>query len=344
MNVLVAGATGVLGRRLTATLTADGHTVYGLVRDDRGARQIESAGGTPCEGDVLEPETLADAVDGLDLDTVVHAATAIPSPDDGADAWKQNDRVRVEGAKNLLAATDEHDIQQVVFPSVVWVARQPDGSRFDETSPRNPTVATESAATVEDLLYSAGQDSGFNVSILRLGFLYAPDAEHTRYFGKKLLTRDLPVIGGGLLGRRDAEFSLLHADDAARALVAAIQTGRDGLWHVVDEESVTVATFLGTFAELLDAPSPRRIPGWLARPMAGKQTVQFMTSPMQTSNSKFKREFDWEPEFPTYREGLDHVVDIWFENGTLRETDANGYDWHGDSETNKSARRTVPVH
>lgn len=326
MSVFVAGATGVLGRRLTAQLDDGGHTVYGLARDEAGAATVESAGGIPRRGDVLEREALSEAVADLDIDTVVHAATAIPSPEDqGRDAWERNDRVRLDGAKNLLSVIGD-DIEQFVFPSVVWLARQPDGSAFDESSPRHPTVATESAAEVEDLLQSAGGERGFDVSILRLGFLYAHDAAHTRYFGRELLSRDLPVIGGGLLGRRDAEFSVLHADDAARALATAVEAGKDGLWHVVDEEPVTVARLLETMAEMLEAPSPRRVPGWLVRILADKQTARFMTSPMPTSNTRFTREFDWEPEYPTYREGLEQVVQRLLTDGTLRET-RDGYEW-----------------
>jgi nucleoside-diphosphate-sugar epimerase len=329
MNVFVAGATGVLGHRLTTQLAADGHTVYGLVRDEAGAATVESAGGIPCRGDVLEREALSEAVADREIDTVVHAATAIPSPEDqGRDAWEQNDRVRLDGAKNLLSVVGD-DIEQFVFPSVVWLARQPDGSAFDESSPRHPTIATESAAAVEDLLQSAGAEHGFDVSILRLGFLYAHDATHTRYFARELLSGNLPVIGGGLLGRRDAEFSVLHADDGARALATAVEAGKDGLWHVVDEEPVAVATLLERMAGMLESPSPRRVPGWLVRILADEQTARFMTSPMPTSNSKFSREFDWEPEYSTYRKGLEQVVQRWLADGTLRERDG-GYEWAGD--------------
>jgi nucleoside-diphosphate-sugar epimerase len=339
MNVFVAGATGVLGHRLVAQLAADGHTVYGLVRDEAGAGTVESAGGIPCRGDVLEREALSEAVADREIDTVVHAATAIPSPEDqSSDAWERNDRVRLDGAKNLLSVIGD-DIEQFVFPSVVWLARQPDGSAFDECSPRHPTVATESAAAVEDLLQSAGGERGFDVSVLRLGFLYAHDAAHTRYFGRELLSRDLPVIGGGLLGRRDAEFSMLHAEDAARALATVVDAGSDGLWHVVDEEPVAVATLLERMAGMLEAPSPRRVPGWLVRILADEQTVRFMTSPMPTSNVKFTREFDWEPKYPTYREGLEQVLQRWRDDGTLRETD-RGYEWESESD---SAEDTDPA-
>lgn len=202
---------------------------------------------------------------------------------------------------------------------MVWVARQPDGSQFDETAERHPDRATQSAADVEDILKSRAPSEGFDATILRCGFFYAPDARDTRLWGERLLDGDLPIVGGGLLGRQDAALSFIHADDAAAAFVSAIETEATGIYHVVDDESVTGATFFETFADLLDAPAPSRIPAWLARLFIGKVNAKGFTSPMPTTNEKAKRDLDWAPEYPTYREGLGHVVDIWRADGTLAD-------------------------
>ena len=318
MQVFIAGATGVLGRRLVDHLTDSGHEITGLVRDERGERIVERRGGTARRGDVLDPETIERAMDD-DVEVVIHAATAVPdSTKPSDDEWARNDRVRLEGATNLLAAAPA-GLRQVLFPSVVWVARQADGSRFDETADRHPDSATRSAADVEDLLAERAAEEGFDVAILRCGFFYAPDARDTRDWGERLLGGDLPVVGGGLLGRRDAELSFVHADDAASAFVAAIETEASGLYHIVDDESVTGAAFFETFADLLDASGPSRIPAWLARFFVGKINAKGFTSPMPTTNERAERELDWEPEYPTYREGLRQVVETWGADGTLAD-------------------------
>lgn len=318
MRIFIAGSTGVLGRRLVERLTDRGHDVIGLVRDAAGGALVESLGGTARRGDVLEPETLAPAMQGAD--TVIDAATALavktkPTEED----WARNDRVRVEGIRNLVAAADD-DVERILFPSIVWVARQPDGARFDEEAVRYPDRATKSAADVEDFLRDAAQTHGFDVTILRLGFLYASDAGHTRQMGDQLLSGDLPIVGGGLIGRRDAELSLLHADDAAQAFVDAIDANLTGLYHVVDDQPVTVADFFAAFAAELGAPKPRRIPGWFARFFVGKESVALLTNPFPTAADRFRRETDWEPMYPSYREGLAQIVETWERDGTLRET------------------------
>jgi len=351
MRIFIAGATGVIGRRLVERLTDRGHDVIGLVRDDDGAALVTARGGVARYGDVLDPETLAPAVAGAD--TVINAATALPVTDRPTDAdWARNDRVRVEGTRNLLAAADA-DVERFLFPSVVWVARQPDGSRFDEGADRHPDRATQSAADVEDLLHDAARTRGLDVTILRLGFLYAPDAGHTRRMAEGLLSGDLPVIGGGLLGRRDAALSLLHADDAARAFVDAVEGGptadgarRDAgggasLYHVVDDEPVTLVDFLRAFATELDAPDPRRVPAWLARLFVGKEQAALLSKPFPTDADRFRRAVGWEPAYATYREGLAQVVETWETDGTIRET-PSGYEWVGPREW-RGRRATTPT-
>ncbi|WP_440009583.1 NAD-dependent epimerase/dehydratase family protein [Halomicrococcus sp. SG-WS-1] len=318
MKVFITGATGVLGRRLVDRLTDRDHEVVGLARDEAGERIVGRRGGTARRGDVLDPETLERAMDD-DVEVAVHAATAIPDSTKPSDEeWARNDRVRFEGAKNLLDATPDR-LRQVLFPSVVWVARQPDGSWFDETADRHPDRATRSAADVEDFLQERAAGDGFDATVLRCGFFYAPDARDTHTWGERLLDGDLPVVGGGLLGRQDAELSFVHADDAAAAFVAAIETEAGGTYHVVDDEPVTGAAFFEAFADLLEAPEPGRIPAWLARFFVGKINAEGFTSPMPTTNEKAKRELDWEPEYPTYRDGLEQVVETWKADGTLAE-------------------------
>jgi nucleoside-diphosphate-sugar epimerase len=185
MQVFVAGATGVLGRRLVAEL-ADDHDVVGLVRDETGAATVEAAGGEPRRGDVLDRESVAEAAAGSDV--LVHAATKIPTdanPDD--EAWAYNDRVRRDGAANLVAAAGDVGADRVIVQSVVWVARQPDGSPFDEDADPHPDRSTRTALEAERIVEEGAED--FDPVVLRGGWFYAHDTAHTRQFGADLLAR-----------------------------------------------------------------------------------------------------------------------------------------------------------
>lgn len=324
MKVFVTGATGVLGHRLVERLADRGHRVYGLVRDETGADLVTARGGTPRQGDVLDRDSLEQAVP--DVDVLIHAATSIPTgTKPPKTAWEQNDRVRWDGIKNLVAVAGDQ-IERILFPSVVWVARQPNGESFDETADRRPDRTSRSAAAVEDYLTDTTDDKPFDVTILRCGFFYAPDSAHTRQFGQSLLSRDLPIVGRGILGQDDARLSFLHADDAARAFATAVDVEVSGVYHVVDDQPTTLAEFLTTLAEKLDAPSPRRLPAWLARYFLGTETTALLSKPMPTSNDRFHDATGWEPMYPTYHEGLTQVVSTWNNDGTLRDT-AEGTTW-----------------
>ncbi|THE63466.1 NAD-dependent epimerase/dehydratase family protein [Salinadaptatus halalkaliphilus] len=329
MDVFVAGSTGVLGRRIVAQLTDRGHDVVGLVRDDGGAALVRDRGATPRQGDVLDRSSLVDAVD--DTDVVVHAATAIPTGSKPSKSdWERNDRIRTTGTRTLLETAQQADADRFLMQSVVWVARQPDGSAFDERSTPTPDRTTRSALEAERLLERRAADSGLDTVTLRGGWFYAHDSAHTRRFGRDLLAGRMPIVGGGLLGRSDATLSTIHVDDAAAAFVAAAEGDATGLYHVVDDEPVTLAAFLRTFADCLEAASPRRLPGWLARAFVGRDTVRLLTNSMPTTNDRVRETFDWEPAVPTYEQGLERVTERWLEDGRIRET-TDGYEWVGEA-------------
>ena len=328
MRVFVAGATGVLGPRIVAECTDRGHEVVGLSRTETGDDIVRESGGQPWRGDVFDRDSLVKGADGADV--IVHAATRIPTarkPDDAA--WTKNDRVRREGAEHLVAAAASVGAERFVQQSIVWVARQPDGSPFDETAAPNPDRTTRSALDAESIVAEASERHGFDPVVLRCGLFHAADATNTRQIGEGVLAGRMPIVGGGVFGRNDATLSWLHVNDAARAFTTAIDGGAGGTYHVVDDEPVALSTYLATFADRLGASSPRRVPAWFARLFVGKHVARLLSQPMPTTNDRFRSAFDWRPRYPTYREALDRIVDTWRADGTLRETE-RGYEWMGE--------------
>jgi len=328
MEVFVAGATGVLGRRIVAECAERGHEVVGLTRDEKGDAVVRESGGEPHRGDVLDRDSVVEGAGSADA--VVHAATKIPTDTNPSEEdWELNDRVRREGAENLVAAAAEADADRFVAQSVVWVARQPDGGRFDEDAEPHPDRSTRTALAAERIVEEAGEEHGFDAVVLRGGWFYAPDTAHTRMFGEQMLARDLPLVGRGLLGRKDATLSFAHVDDAGRAFADAVEGEATGTFHVVDEQPTTYAEFVRGFGERLGAPPPRRVPAWLARFFVGENILRLITRSMPTTNDRFREAFGWEPEYPTIQEGLDQVVERWREEGTIREAEG-GYEWNGE--------------
>ncbi|WP_330633250.1 NAD-dependent epimerase/dehydratase family protein [Halocatena halophila] len=313
MQIFIAGATGVLGRRLITQFADTGHTAVGLTRDERGDTIVESCGGTPRRGDLFDEESVVRAAKGADV--VIHAATAIPTEDPSPERWELNDRVRREGTQTLTTAAATVGADQYLQQSIVWVSRPPDGTPFDEESARHPDPSTQSAADAEDISREAGGQYNFDVGVLRCGYFYAPDAYHTLAHGQDLIQDNKPLIKGS----EAADISRVHVSDAASGFVAAAEEHLSGVWHVTDDEPVTMAAFSTALAERLDAPAPEWISETKARQAMRDAQVNLLTTPMVTSNEKLRTATEWEPSYPTYKTGLDHVVETWESDRMLTE-------------------------
>lgn len=132
MLVLVAGATGVLGRALVPALRDAGHEVRGL------ARHVPPGAPYLVPADLLSAD-LAPIVAGCQA--VIHAATAIPADRADRDAWAQNTRIRTDGTRRLLAAAQAAGVERYIQQSIV-MAYQDGGERWlDESTPfdQSPT-------------------------------------------------------------------------------------------------------------------------------------------------------------------------------------------------------------
>ncbi len=305
MKVFVAGATGVLGRRLLAQLRARGHKVLGLVRSIEGDRIVRSLGAEPRCANLFNADSLARAAEGAEI--VIHAATAIPAkPRPVPSDWEMNDRVRREGTRALCDAAARIGARLFLLQSIVWVARPSDDAPFDETSPANPDRITQSAFDAERIARAAASSRAFRAAVLRCGYFFSPDSRHTRILGEEIARRRLPIVGSG-----DAVWACIHADDAASAVVTAAEAGKAGLWHVVDDQPAVVKNLLTALSALLGAPQPRTVPAWIARLVAGSGATNFFTRSVRTSNARFRADFGWTPRFPSYREELQQIVAAW---------------------------------
>ena len=315
MRAFVAGATGVLGRRLVRLLADRGHQVVGLVRDEEGEAAVRSAGGEPRRANLFDVDSLARAAEGADV--VIRAATKIPTKLRTSQRdWAENDRIRIDGTKSLIEAAARVGAKAYLQESIVWVVRNPDGSPFDEDAPPVPDPRFASALEAERIAGDAGADHGLATGTLRCGGFYAADAWHTRVMGEALLRQRPAMIRG-----TSPIWSLIHTDDVAGAFVAAAEAPRSGVWHVVDDRPVALGEFLGGLANRLGAPAPRQMPAWLARLVLGPYTAEVLRTSFVTSNARFRRDFGWRPRYPTYEQGLEEVVASWRAEGFPRRRD-----------------------
>ncbi len=232
MRIFVTGATGVLGRRAVPRLVAAGHRVTAMARTTPKADALRAAGAEPVRIDLFDPGPLRRAVAGHDA--IAHLATAIPTGASSATprGWASNDRLRAEGSARLCALATELEIPRFVQESVTFPYLDGGDQLIDETHPCDYYWANRTARTAEANVAAFTARGGDGV-VLRFAMFFAPDSAHVATL--------LAAAGRGvmpLLGRPESYFSFVHADDAARAVVAALEAPA-GVYNVAEGEPAT---------------------------------------------------------------------------------------------------------
>jgi len=121
MRIFIAGASGVIGIRLLPLLVAAGHQVAGMTRTPAKIAGLEALGAEPVLCDVYDADALRAAVVGFRPEAVMHQLTDLP--DDAAklpEAGARNDRMRLEGTRNLLAAAEAAGAERILAQSIAW--------------------------------------------------------------------------------------------------------------------------------------------------------------------------------------------------------------------------------
>jgi nucleoside-diphosphate-sugar epimerase len=308
MRVLVAGATGALGRRLVPQLVERGHDVTGMTRAQERFDVVRELGATPVAADGLDPEAVAQAVAQTEPEVIVHQMTALRSIDlrKFERTFAVTDRLRTEGTDHLLSAARAVGARRFVAQSYAgWPYPREGSAAKSEDDPLDPHPAAPMRAAhtairhVEDAVTGADWTDGI---ALRYGGFYGPGTGFSLPDGEMvqlLRARKLPVIGNGA-----GIWSFIHIDDAAAATVAAVEQGRRGIYNVVDDEPAPAAQWIPAAAQAVGAKPPRRVPRWLARILAGEAAVVMMTEVRGALNGKAKRELGWRPAYPSWRQGF----------------------------------------
>lgn len=206
MTILITGGTGLVGARLLPRLVDAGVECRALVRPGKEL----PAGVTPVDGDLLDPDTLPPAVDGVSA--IIHLAAVLRTPD-----AEQITRVNVDGTGNLVDAvrTRAPDARIIMASTnLVYDADLPHPAREDD--PTNPTMAYPSSKVAAERLV---RESGLTWSILRFAFVYGDGDGHLQ---------SAPELLQSWGWHPAATMSLIHHRDIATAMQLALGGAMDG--------------------------------------------------------------------------------------------------------------------
>ncbi len=310
MNVFVAGATGVLGRRVVALLITGGHHVVGLSRSPANSDWLTQHGAEARAGDLFDPEQMRDLT--ADCDAVLHLATAIPTnPQTAASGWAVNDRIRREGTRNLVEAALHGRCQLYLQQSITLLYGDRNGAWVDENTPiaAQSGGRLQSAADMEQMVMDAMRERQLPAAILRFGSFYSDDSGHTRAMFEGVRQGTLTVIGDG-----GAYWNMIDVNDAASAVARVVDIPAAAVSHVFnvcDDEPVTYADLVDCIAQALGVPPPARIPIPVAEQQMGAAAVRASRASVRCRNELFKATLGWQPPYPTYREGIPAEIAKW---------------------------------
>ena len=285
MRILVAGATGAVGRLLVPLLLEAGHQVTGVSRSHGGTERVRGQGASAVQADVLDRDGLRQAVAAAAPDAVIHQLTDLSDADGEA-----TDRLRREGTRNLVDAAKSAGAARIVAQSLSW-AYAPGEGPADETVPLDIGAARPRGEMVDGTLALEETAGEMDAAVLlRYGILYGPGTWYAP--GGAVAAALAGDTAARFLGSIEADLSVmsfLHVADAARAAVAALDWP-SGPVNIVDDEPATAREWLPVLATALGVPAPE------AR--SGRQSWA------RGASNELARSRGWRPEHATWRTGF----------------------------------------
>lgn len=298
MKIFVAGGTGAIGRPLIVELLAKGYAVVALTRSREKAQALVEQGIEPAIADVFETAAVKAVVNRAQPEVVIEQLTALPKTytrESMNAAASLNNRIRLEGGANVLAAALAAGVRRYLRQSVAFYAIPSPGLADEETPlafDASPAVAA-GAREVTELEHRLVGNTNIEGIVLRYGFFYGPGTwfHSDGDVAQQVRQRQFPIVGNG-----EGVWSWLHIKDAAIATVAAAEQGNPGIYLIADDQPLAVREWLPAFAQWLSAPSPPQISVEDAlKASGGADAVYYGTQMRGVSNAKAKRELNFQP-------------------------------------------------
>ena len=314
MKVLVTGATGFIGTTLCGILAERGFEIRALLRPGARLHPGQTHPIEVFEGDVTVPDSLVEAVEGMDA--VVHLAGTR-----SASRPETFHRVNAVGTANLARACERAGVSRLVFmSSLAAQGPAPYGGVLRVAggeSPIGPYGHSKLAA--EKCL--AEEASGCQVTILRPGIVYGPHDRELLGWSRLLRLRLLPLP-------RDLEMSFLHVEDLSHAVASVLEAETPGFgpFFLSDGHPQTMDHVANLLERALQRPSLRlrlprgllqrlspaidrllgqtgvapviarlirdySVPGWVCSPEEAMKAFGFQ--PKRRFDAGFRRVFEW---------------------------------------------------
>jgi nucleoside-diphosphate-sugar epimerase len=287
-RVLVVGC-GDVGLRAARALRGRVRLIA-LTSSPERVAALRQAGLTPIVADLDDAATLR-RLSGL-ATRVLHLAP--PAREEGARWWRDERTAALVRALRLRTVP-----AALVYGSTSGVYGDCGGARIDETRAVRPkTPRAHRRVDAERAVRWLGR-AGVATRILRIPGIYAPDRDGGT--PRERLLKRTPV----LRAEDDVYTNHIHADDLARACVAALwRGGPQRVYHASDDSELRIGDYIDLAADLYGLPRPPRISREEAQAQLPPAQLSFMSESRRLDNTRLKRELRVRLLHPTVVTGL----------------------------------------
>lgn len=329
-QVLLTGATGLLGNAIARLLVSEGRSVRALVRNPSKAAAVVPAACELVAGDVTDAASVLSAARGCD---VIYHASGLP------EQWlrdaREFDRVNVDGTRNVVTAARTVGASRFVYASTIDVFRfAPPGQPFDESEldPAPKATAYERSKQEADRLVTAAVRDGLPAVFLHPSGIYGPGpltSPGTNHLLADLVHGKVPMLLPGAI-------PVVYSDDVALGHLLAEKHAAIGSRYILSEsthslteiaEAVRRETTTSGRASKVPPVMPMAvakvvaaagefISGWTGKPpLLPKGQLEFLQYGAVPSGQKAIDELGWKPR--SFEQGLRETLAFLREQGRI---------------------------
>lgn len=330
MKILVTGATGFIGSHLTDRLVNEGYDVTALVRKTSNTSHLEELNVKLRYGDLTDPQSLVEAVKGIDL--VYHLAAYYTFHGKKELYWKVN----VEGTRSLLEASLKEGVKHFIYTSTTEAIGPTGSTPVPEDYPPNPTYEYGKSKLAAERLVKEYMKKGLKATIIRPSGVYGPrNINDVAYYFIVGLAKKSPFMRF-IVGPGENLIQFVYVEDVVQGFLLAMEKEQaiGQTYHITDEKVYTYNQVYQIVCEEAGVPPPKRhIPGWLAKTLiaplelaykiAGKEnfmvhvsTVDAVLTNRVYSIEKAKKELGYKPKYDL-RKGMKKTIEWYRENNIL---------------------------
>lgn len=267
-NLLIVGC-GDIARR-TIPLLKSHYQIHALIRNNVQRGTLRAQGVTPILGDLDDRASLL-RLAGI-ADVVLHLA---PPPNTG---------VKDTRTGHLLSALSQGRLpKRLIYISTSGVYGDCGGEYVNETHRLNPQSArAKLRVSAENQIRAWTRHTQVSASILRVSGIYAVDR-----LPLERLRSGTPTIAA----EEDSYTNLIHADDLARIIVAALNRGKPNrVYHASDDSEMKMGDYFDAVADARCIPRPPRISRAEAQKVLPESLLSFMNESRRLKNARIKKE------------------------------------------------------